>query len=133
MTLTTRQKRTELELTSQYVVDSDRRLVIVRFSGEVTVSKIERYAVTLRTHPDFKPDFAEIVDLTQATELNLDAQDFLRLADEIDPFSAQSKRAFVVGSLSQKHAVRMHRALRTTKNIEFFRTFEDAETWIRFS
>jgi hypothetical protein len=52
------------------------------------------------------------------------------LADEIDPFSPDVKRAFIVRNSVQNHAARMHKVLRTQRNIEIFRSVEEAELWI---
>ena len=115
---------------AEYVVDVARRLVTVKFGKKMTVEDIERYARLLRSNPSFQPDYSEIVDLTQVEELNLQADEFLRLADEIDPFAPQAKRAFVIRTSTQKHAARMHRVLRTQRNIEIFESIEEAERWI---
>jgi hypothetical protein len=68
--------------------------------------------------------------LTQVEEVTLQADDFLRLADQIDPFSPDAKRAFVVQNSVQNHAARMHRVLRMQRNIEIFRSLEEAQRWI---
>jgi len=115
---------------AEHSVESEKRLVVVRFGKRVTVDVIERYARALRTNLLFRPDFAEIADLTEVEELDLQADDFLKLADEIDPFSAGAKRAFVVRTSVQNHAARMHKALRTQRNIEIFESIEDARRWI---
>jgi hypothetical protein len=52
------------------------------------------------------------------------------MADEIDPFSPEAKRAFVAETSVQNHAARMHKILRSQRNIETFRTLEGAERWI---
>jgi hypothetical protein len=52
------------------------------------------------------------------------------MADEVDPFSPEAKRAFVAETSVQNHAARMHKILRSQRNIETFRTLEDAERWI---
>jgi hypothetical protein len=68
--------------------------------------------------------------LRQVEEIDLQADEFLTLADKIDPFSEDSKRAFVVRTSVQNHAARMHKVLRTQRNIEIFRSVEEAERWI---
>jgi len=115
---------------AENVVDAARRLVTVKFGKKLTVSDIEQYAKRLRLDPSFRPDYSEIVDLTQVEEVDLQADEFFRLADEIDPFSPAAKRAFVVGNSVQNHAARMHRVLRTQRNIEIFNSVEEAERWI---
>jgi hypothetical protein len=113
-----------------YVVDQERRLVFVKFRKKVTVDAIAEYAAALRAHPLFDPHFSEIVNLSEVEELDLQADEFIRLADEVDPFSLQAKRAFVVRNAVQSHAARMHKILRTQRNFEIFRSVGEAERWI---
>jgi len=113
-----------------YVIDPERRLVIVRFGKRLTVNAIERYAAMLRGNSLFKPGFSEIADLSEVEEVDLQAEQFLKLADEIDPFSTDAKRAFVARTSVQNHAARMHKILRAQRNIEIFGTVKEAERWI---
>src|SRR3974390_672816 len=99
-------KAHHLCMLAEHSVESEKRLVVVRFGKRVTVDVIERYARALRTNLLFRPDFAEIADLTEVEELDLQADDFLKLADEIDPFSAGAQRAFVGRSSRQKNPTR---------------------------
>ena len=115
----------------EFHIDVERRLVRVRFGETVSGEEIAAYVKALRSHPDFRPTFAEIVDLREVTEFDLQAEDFLRLADHIDPFSNEAKRAFVARSSVQKHAARMHKILRAQRNIALFNSIEEAEHWIR--
>ena len=115
---------------TEYVVDPKRKLVIVKFGKTLTMRDVERYAILLRANPLFRPDFSEIVDLTEVEEVSLQGEEFLRLADKVDPFSREAKRAFVARSSVQNHAARMHKILRTQRNIEIFHTVADAELWI---
>jgi len=102
-----------LSRSAQLVVDPRRRLVAVKFGKKLTVADIERYSRHLQSNPSFQPNYSEIVDLSEVEELDLQADEFLRLADEIDPFSSEAKRAFVVRNSVQNHAARMHKVLRT--------------------
>jgi hypothetical protein len=115
---------------AECVVDPARRLVTVKFGKKVTFAHIERYARRLLLNPSFHSDYSEIVDLTGAEELDLQADEFLKLADKVDPFSPVAKRAFVVRTPVQSHAARLHKALRTQRNIEIFRSIEEAERWV---
>lgn len=116
---------------AEYFIDTEKNLVVVRFGKKLTVADIERYAKLLRSNPWFRAGCAEIADLTQVEELDLQAEEFLRLADDIDPFSPTAKRAFVVGNAVQNHAARLHKILRAQRNIEIFHSVEEAEQWIR--
>lgn len=117
----------------QSVVDAERHLVIVTFGKKLTLQQIQLYAQGLLAHPLFEASFAEIVDLTQVEEVDLQADEFLKLADKVDPFSQQAKRAFVARNSVQNHAARMHKVLGTGRRIEIFRSMEEAEDWIRSS
>lgn len=94
------------------------------------LAEIGQYAELLRANPAFQPSFAEIDDLTEVEEFELDADDFLKLADEVDPFSIDAKRAFVARNTTQNHAARMHKILRSQRKFEIFRTVQEAEQWI---
>jgi hypothetical protein len=114
----------------RYTIDAEKKLVVVTFAKNLTVQDIERYASLLQIDPSFRPAYSEIVDLRQVEELDLQADEFLALADKIDPFSYEAKRAFVVRTAVQNHAARMHKVLRTRRNIEIFHSLEEAEIWI---
>ena len=114
----------------EFHIDKDRRLVVVKFGRRTTMEDIANYAQHLVSDPDFQPTFSEIIDLREVEYLNLEANDFLKLADKIDPFSMEAKRAFVVRTSVQSHAARMHKILRNNRNIEIFRSFEEGERWV---
>jgi hypothetical protein len=111
-------------------MDSALQLVTVRFGKTVSAGDIERYAAQLRESPSFRPGFSEIADLRDVEKLDLKAEEFIRLADQVDPFSFESKRAFVVGNSVQAHAARTHKILRTQRSFEIFHSLEEAEQWI---
>jgi hypothetical protein len=119
-----------VSLAARHDVDPERRLVIVTFGKKLTVKDIERYAAILRANPIFQPSFSEIADLSQVEEIDLQADEFIRLADQIDPFSTDARRAFVARTSIQNHAARMHKILRTQRNIEIFWTVAEATRWI---
>lgn len=114
----------------QFRVDPRKRLVSVKFRRKVTVGAIESYAALLRANPLFKPDFSEIVDMTEVEELDLKPEEFIRLADEVDPFSIEARRTFVVRNEIQHHAARMHKILRTQRDFSIFDSVEEAQRWL---
>src|SRR6202043_2539380 len=111
-----------LSKSAHYHVDPGKKLVSVKFGKKLTVRDIEGYVRWLKSHPSFQPAYAEIVDLTEVEDLDLRADEFLKLTDEVDPFSPDAKRAFIVRNSVQNHAARMHKVLRTQRNIEIFRS-----------
>jgi len=84
----------------------------------------------LKADPKFRAAFAEIVDLTEVEQIDLQADDFMKLADHVDPFAPDARRAFVARSSIQQHAARMHKILRSTRNIEIFSSVAAAERWV---
>lgn len=113
-----------------FEIDTERRMVLAKFGKKITAEHIQGYARHLQANPSFNSDFAEIADLRDVEELDLNADEFIKLADEVDPFSEEAKRAFVVRTPVQAHAARMHKALRLQRKFEIFKSLEEAERWI---
>jgi hypothetical protein len=82
-------------VSAHFNVDSERRLVTVRFGNEVTVQDVVQYIESQKTSLAFEPDFSELVDLTQVMSSEVDFQAAMMLAHEADPFSREARRAFV--------------------------------------
>jgi len=114
----------------EFRVHPGRCIVVVTFGKRLTIEDIGKYVEELRFHRAFRPAFSEIVDLREVEALDLQAEDFLKLADQVDPFSLEAKRAFVVRTAVQKHAARMHKILLSSRNIGIFESFQEAEAWI---
>ena len=116
--------REKIQLTSRdrfsggafrFHVDVERQLVTVNFGTRVTAEEIAEYGQRLRDHPLFEPTFSEIADWRGAEEIELQADEFSKLVDEVDPFSPQAKRAFMARTPTQNHAARMHKMLRAQR------------------
>jgi hypothetical protein len=127
---TSQRRGQQTSRSAKYVVDVKNERVRVEFGKKLTFEGIKKYAHCLQSDPLFRSNYSEIADLTDVEELDLEADEFLKLADEIDPFSANAKRAFVVRNSIQNHAARMHKVLRPLRNIEIFHSIEEAECWI---
>jgi hypothetical protein len=114
-----------------YSIDTADRVVTARGSGKLTFTAISSYAASLRADPRFSPTFSEIVDLRSVESVLLNARELMTLADSVDPFSANSKRAFVVRNQEQVNAAHLHRILRPqTKKIQVFHSIDEAREWI---
>jgi hypothetical protein len=106
----------------------------VRFAGTLTTTQIALYAEALRKHPSFNANWSEIVDLRAVEDITITADETIALADDIDPFSLSSRRAFVVANELQFHRARMQQVLRSpSKSIGICETLADAEQWVRMS
>jgi len=114
----------------EFCIYPEKKLVVVTFGKRLTLAQIRRYVDALRGDPSFVREFSEIADLRAVQDLDLDADEFIKLADQIDPFSPDAKRAFVVETSVQNHAARMHKILLSTRKIEIFRSLQKAEEWI---
>lgn len=115
---------------SGFVLYPEQKLVVITLGTRVTVNDLVEYARLLREDPSFDPGFSEIVDIRAAEDVALGADDMMKMADEIDPFSHDAKRAFVVRTASQAHAARMHKILRIQRNFLIFPSLEAARQWI---
>src|SRR5215831_5852956 len=113
-----------------FSIDKDRRLVVVKFEGSVTVQEIARYVEGLVAHPDFDASFSGITDLRAVEHFDLQANDVLTLADQIDPFSLTARRAFVVRTSAQNQVARLHKLLRPHRTIDNFESVAQAEEWL---
>ncbi|HTS34392.1 MAG TPA: hypothetical protein VMH04_01905 [Candidatus Solibacter sp.] len=114
-----------------YRIDAKQRHVAVKFPKKVNVAVIESYCNALRNNPIFSPNFSEIVDITEVEEIELAPDEMIRIADQVDPFAAEARRAFIVRTSVQNQNARMHKALRISKNLEVFRSQKEALAWIQ--
>jgi len=72
---------------AHFNVDSERRLVTMRFDSEVTVQDVVQYLESLKANPAFEPDFSELVDLTQVMSSEVDFQAAMMLAHKVSVFA----------------------------------------------
>jgi hypothetical protein len=115
-----------------YAIDQTKRIVSVKFGNKVSVRDIADYANSLRNNPLFDPGFSELVDLRKVEKLDMGAEQALKLADDIDPFSPGAKRAFVAQSSTPIYAARLHMLLRSEcRNIRIFESIDEARQWLQ--
>jgi hypothetical protein len=115
-----------------YTIDQSKRIVSVKFGNRVSVRDIANYANSLRDDPLFDPQFSELVDLRKVEKLEMGAEQALKLADDIDPFSPGAKRAFVAQKSAPIYAARLHMLLRSEDgNIRVFESIDEAQLWLQ--
>ncbi len=56
---------------ARFTIDVSSRLVFATFEGVTTVPEIVGMAPQIQAHPDFDPDFSEIIDCSGITESNI--------------------------------------------------------------
>ena len=115
---------------ASFVLYPQQKLVVVTLGNRITLNDVARYARLLREDPSFETTFSEIADMRAVEEISLEADEMMKMADDIDPFSREAKRAFVVRTSSQAHAARMHKILRTQRNFQIFRSLDAARRWV---
>jgi len=76
-------------------LETERKLVVATFRKRLTFREFESYTQLLRANPLFKPAFSEIADISRVEEINLQVDEFVKLADGQDPFSLNAWCAFV--------------------------------------
>lgn len=114
-----------------YHIDAERRLVTVKFDGQLRAHDIVEYLERLTADPAFDSEFAELADLTGVTNAEVDFQAAMTIARDKDPFSPKAMRAFVVPTTETLEKVRMYQMARGNDgSITVFPTTEEARRWL---
>ena len=100
--------------------------------GVVTPSELAHENVRLNNDPAFDPGFAELVDFTGVSEVQIGCVDDLKSLQELDPFFTSSKRALVVGPQSSTYgAARLYQMMRKDESrVEIFKNRKEALQWL---
>ncbi len=115
-----------------HLVNSVNRVVITRCSGVVSRTEIEASFAELRKHPDFKPEFHQLADLSEVSNLDLHFAD-MEVIRRDDPFSRKARRAVVApGSGTTFGLARMYQSMVDSAEFEVFQSMADAIVWLGF-
>lgn len=76
-------------------INPQKRVVVSTFFGAVTDQEFLNHRQTIVGHPDFKPEFDEIVDLTIVSDFQVSAAALQKLATQESVFRPSSKHAVV--------------------------------------
>lgn len=112
----------------QYSIDRARRMVFTTWSGQVTYEELSAYLEQLRNDPNFDPNLDQLVDLSNVSVIKL-TFDTLNSIRQVDPFSAESKRAVVAPKDVAYGLSRMYEALKGG-GFTVFRAMEPARAWL---
>jgi hypothetical protein len=117
---------------ASHVVEVADRLVYTTITGVVTFDEVLQQIAALKADPDFNPDFNEIVDMSGASDVRLGYDEFKRI-EELDPFSATSRRAIVVPTNPAVYGVsRMYHLIQNEDPmIKIFRVEQEAREWVK--
>ena len=114
-----------------YSIDTHRKIVLSRIWGVATEDEIHDHGERLRNDPEFRPDFRQLIDMRELTEI-LVGSEMVRDAARNQFFSPGVKRAFVANSdvafgMARMYAIASEHAGQT---IEVFREMHAAEAWL---
>ena len=117
-----------------YTIDSDRKLVLSRIWRAATEDEIRDHGQRLRNDPAFRPDFRQLIDMRELTEILVGSK-LVRDSALNQFFLPGVRRAFVATSdiafgMAQMYAIQSESAGQT---IEVFRDMKAAEAWLNSS
>jgi hypothetical protein len=116
---------------ASYTIDPERKLVVTRIWGAATEDEIVDHGQRLRNDPLFRPDFRQLVDMSELTEIRV-GSGMIRDASRNQFFSPGARRALVANSdaafgMARMYAIASEDAGQT---IEVFRDIRAAEAWL---
>jgi hypothetical protein len=124
---------TRNRMPATYNVDKEQRWVHTMMWGELSRTDILVALEKGLMDTEVDPSFAEIVDLTEVTKVDLSGDDMREIARK-SAFSLSSRRAFVVPDNSVVFGlVRVYEILRELQGetgIRIFRTLDEALNWV---
>lgn len=116
---------------ASYAIDTDRRLVLSRIWGTATEDEIRDHGQSLRNDPKFRPDFRQLLDMSELTEI-LVGSDMVRNAARNQFFSPGVRRALVASTDAAFGMARMYAIASENvgQTIKVFRDMNKAEAWL---
>lgn len=120
---------------ADFHVDAERRVVFSKGTGVLSQADVLDHMDRLMCHPDFLPEFDQLVDFRQLTKVALSSEEVRGLARR-KIFSSQSKRAFVVATDLQFGLSRLfatYREFESEKGVSVFREMKEALDWLGLS
>jgi hypothetical protein len=111
-------------------IDVSRSRVVSTISGAVGWKDMYGALEEIANHPDFKPEFDQLVDVTGVTTVDATYEDMRRVA-ELNPFAPSARRAIVGSSDFVYGMARMYETLTADRSlVRVFRTMPEAEEWL---
>jgi len=116
---------------ASYSIDVDRKIVMTRIWGAATEDEIRDHGQRLRNDPEFRPEFRQLVDMSDLTEIKV-GSGLIMNASRNQFFSPGVRRAVVANSdaafgMARMYAIASENAGQT---IEVFRDKKAAEAWL---
>jgi len=119
--------RVPIEMT----IRTDKRLIVARASGTVRACDVRAARKALRRDPAFSPGFRLLVDLSNATAIDIAPEAIPALAME-NVFLPGTRRALVARSNAQYRVAELFAAsaARAGQSVTVFRSVNDALDWL---
>jgi hypothetical protein len=115
-----------------YKIDKENRLVMSTASGTLSLADGLAHQEKLQRDPDFDPSYAQLLDFSHVTKLEISSEDVRTLA-QASIFSPASRRALLVSGDTAYGLARMFEILRETAGdtgVEVFRNLDEALDWV---
>lgn len=122
----------EFLMPADFIVDVPLRTVFSSASGVVFAADIQSHMDRLSRHPDFHPEFNQILDMRRVTEFKLSSEELRDFAQR-SIFSSTSKRSFLVATELHFGLARMFEAYRQVageKGIKVVSDLNEARLWV---
>ncbi len=119
----------------EFSIDAQRGVVFSTASGVVGRADAMDHMDRLCRHPDFRPEFSQLFDFRQITELAMSSEEVRQIAER-NIFAPDSRRAFVVTSDFGFGIARMfgaHREIAGERGIQLFKDVDEARSWLSLS
>jgi hypothetical protein len=120
---------------ADFYIDAKHGMVYSKATGVLDRAAVLDHMDRLSQHPEFRPEFNQLLDFRETTKVELTAEQVQVLAMR-KIFSERSKRAFVVSSDLQYGLSRVFEAYRNLageKGITIFREMPGALSWLGLS
>lgn len=113
-------------------INPQKRVVHSTFFGTVTDAELLGHTETISWHPDFQPEYDEIVDLTMVTDMQVTPNGLQQLASKKSLFLSSSKHAVVAPKdLSFQKAEEFRRMAEASRpNLKVVRTAAEAYEFV---
>jgi hypothetical protein len=113
-------------------VDVKKRIVYSSFEGMISDSDLVSHRDVLKHHPDFNPEFSEIVDFSNVTELKVTVGFINSMAKSSSLYKASSRHAVVAPHDLTFGIARMYQMLAedTRPNVAVVRSMEEARKFV---
>jgi len=112
-----------------YQIDSAAEIVFTTSEGYITLDDITEHCRRLKGDKAFSPSFSELLDY-RGTNPELSLDEMRHVADSLDPYSREAKRAIVASSDLNYGVARMFGAVLPSSMVAVFRSMPEALEWL---